>query len=66
MDDDVRSVLDDIEELLPPRTTEYRSGALLAPPTSPEEPITEPLRLPPQIAIHGGSDRSPSVENAAI
>jgi hypothetical protein len=52
MDDDVRSVLDDIEELLPPRTTEYRSGAILAPPTFPEEPVTEPIPLtaPAQIA----------------
>jgi hypothetical protein len=52
MDDDVSSVLDDIEELLPPRTTEYRSGAILAPPAFPEEPVTEPIPLtaPPQIA----------------
>jgi hypothetical protein len=51
MDDDVRGVLDDIEALLPPRTTEYRAGAVCAPLAPDEEPATEPIHIPPQIAV---------------
>ncbi|WP_462188092.1 MULTISPECIES: hypothetical protein [unclassified Frankia] len=47
MDDDARAVLDEIFELLPPRTTVYRSSAA-APVAglSFSEPATEPIRLP--------------------
>jgi hypothetical protein len=45
MDDDVSDLLDDIETLLPPRTTEYRSGAVGYPWTEREEPATEPIRI---------------------
>ena len=47
MDDDARAVLDEIFELLPPRTTVYRSSA--AAPVADlsfPEPATEPIRLP--------------------
>ncbi|WP_322753939.1 hypothetical protein [Frankia sp. Cas3] len=47
-DDAVRGVLDNIEDLLPPHATEYRSGAPTGPdsPTHRDEPVTEPIRLP--------------------
>ncbi|CAJ60653.1 hypothetical protein FRAAL2004 [Frankia alni ACN14a] len=47
MDDDVRAVLEEISELLPPRTTVYRSSAAApAGDLSLAEPVTEPIRLP--------------------
>ncbi|WP_165034839.1 hypothetical protein [Candidatus Protofrankia californiensis] len=47
-DDAVRGVLDNIEDLLPPHATEYRSGTLAgsAGPANHDEPATEPIRLP--------------------
>ncbi|WP_207386945.1 hypothetical protein [Frankia sp. Cppng1_Ct_nod] len=47
-DDAVRGVLDNIEDLLPPHTTEYRSGTLTGPAgsASRDEPATEPIHLP--------------------
>ncbi|WP_261556569.1 hypothetical protein [Frankia tisae] len=47
MDDDARAVLEEISELLPPRTTVYRSGAAAPVGDRPvAEPATEPIRLP--------------------
>jgi hypothetical protein len=47
MDDDVRAAFEEISELLPPRTTEYRSSAAApAGDRSLAEPATEPIRLP--------------------
>ncbi len=44
-DDTARGVLDNIEDLLPPHATEYRSGAQTGS-TDRDEPVTEPIRLP--------------------
>jgi hypothetical protein len=47
MDDDVRAVLEKISELLPPRTTVYRSSAAVSAEGHPLiEPATEPIPLP--------------------
>ncbi|WP_243407298.1 hypothetical protein [Frankia canadensis] len=47
MDDDVRAVLENIFELLPPRTTVYRSSAAASGGgRSLIEPVTEPIPLP--------------------
>jgi hypothetical protein len=47
MDDDVSAVLENISELLPPRTTVYRSHtATSGRGSSLIEPVTEPIPLP--------------------
>ncbi|MCK9895565.1 hypothetical protein [Frankia sp. AgB32] len=47
MDDDVRALLETISELLPPRTTVYRSSAATSAEGCPlVEPVTEPIPLP--------------------
>lgn len=49
MDDDVTGALATLQELLPPRTTEYRSGAVLTlgfAGNESEEPVTEPIIRP--------------------
>ncbi len=47
MDDDVRALLETISELLPPRTTVYRSSAAASAEGYPlVEPVTEPIPLP--------------------
>lgn len=46
MDADVSAVFDKIAELLPPRTTEYRSNAAPALDLTFPEPATEPIRIP--------------------
>ncbi|OAA28055.1 hypothetical protein UG55_100627 [Frankia sp. EI5c] len=46
MQEELTSGIVTIEELLPPRTTEYRSGSVLALGFAEAEPATEPIRLP--------------------
>ncbi len=46
MQEEPTSALVTIEELLPPHTTEYRSGSVLALGFAQAEPATEPIRLP--------------------
>ncbi|MCK9899846.1 MULTISPECIES: hypothetical protein [Parafrankia] len=46
MQEELTSGVVTIEELLPPRTTEYRSGSVLALGFAQAEPVTEPIRIP--------------------
>ncbi|EFC85892.1 hypothetical protein [Parafrankia sp. EUN1f] len=46
MQEELTSGIVTIEELLPPRTTEYRSGSVLALGFAEAEPATEPIRVP--------------------
>lgn len=49
-DRDVPDALEeDIRALLPPRTTEYRSGSVHYTWPEREEPITQPLRVQPPV-----------------
>ncbi|CUU53835.1 hypothetical protein Ga0074812_101333 [Parafrankia irregularis] len=46
MQEELTSGIVTVEELLPPRTTEYRSGSVLALGFAEAEPATEPIRVP--------------------